>query len=439
MNVINKIIDSELCVGCGACTYKSDVAMQWSANGFLEPASTEGLLVDGYKVCPFNITPDTEVQTENELGKIYLGLAPNHQSQMGYYYNTYVGYSEEFRLTSSSGGLATHLMTELLTKKIVQHVFSVGEGSQDDFYTYKVCSSIEDVLGTSKTRYYPVSMAEVLKKVDELDGRIAVVGTACFIKAIRLLQYYHPHLKEKIVFCIGIICGGQKSKYYADFLAASAGAPIGYCKPNFRIKDYKSSASDYSFGCKSIKSEEYEVKMRTLGDMWGTGLFKNNACDFCDDVTTELADISLGDAWLQPYTKDGRGTNVIVTRSKMADDLVKEGIEQNKLKVEELALTEFLKSQQGSFNHRHIGLKYRVKKAKQKNIPIPPKRFNTSKITLDFKLVQNQRLKVRKISLQNWVLANGELNRYNVTMKSSLTLLQKVTRLNHIIRRLKSL
>lgn len=435
--MINKIIDSELCVGCGACTYKSNVNMHWSANGFLEPASTEGLNANSHKVCPFNIIPDAEVQTENELGEIYLGSAPNHQSQMGYYYNTYVGYSEEFRLTSSSGGLATYLMKELLSQNIAQYILSVGDSKSDSFYNYKICSTIEDVLSTSKTKYYPVSMSETLNKMDKLEGNIAVVGTACFIKAIRLLQYYHPHLKEKIAFCIGIICGGQKSKYYGDFLAASAGAKEKYNNPNFRIKDYNSSASDYSFGCKD-SDREYQIKMRALGDMWGTGLFKNNACDFCDDVTTELADVSLGDAWLQPYSKDGRGTNVIVTRSKMANDLIKDGVEQNKLKVEELALAEFLKSQQGSFNHRHLGLRYRIQKAKNNNVSIPPKRFNTFKISIDFKLVQKQRLKVRKLSLQNWVLAKGNLNDFNSTMKDSLNILQKLTRLNHIIRRLKS-
>jgi coenzyme F420 hydrogenase subunit beta len=30
--------------------------------------------------------------------------------------------------------------------------------------------------------------------------------------------------------------------------------------------------------------------------MCASGLFKANACDYCDDVTTELVDISLGDA-----------------------------------------------------------------------------------------------------------------------------------------------
>lgn len=39
------------------------------------------------------------------------------------------------------------------------------------------------------------------------------------------------------------------------------------------------------------------------------------ACDFCDDVFAETADIALGDAWLPEYVQDGNGTNVVVTRN----------------------------------------------------------------------------------------------------------------------------
>src|SRR3546814_3374610 len=39
---------------------------------------------------------------------------------------------------------------------------------------------------------------------------------------------------------------------------------------------------------------------------WGAGFFQNSACNFCDDVVAETADISFGDAWLEPYSSDGR-------------------------------------------------------------------------------------------------------------------------------------
>lgn len=105
--------------------------------------------------------------------------------------------------------------------------------------------------------------------------------------------------------------------------------------------------------------------------IWGTGYFKANACDFCDDVTTELADISLGDAWLPEYQNDDNGHNVIITRSKIADDIIQKGIQNKELKVEELPFNRLLLSQKGSFNHRHKGLRYRIVNARKKGIKIP--------------------------------------------------------------------
>ncbi|EGJ72058.1 coenzyme F420 hydrogenase/dehydrogenase beta subunit domain protein [Bacteroides coprosuis DSM 18011] len=175
--------------------------------------------------------------------------------------------------------------------------------------------------------------------------------------------------------------------------------------------------------------------MRGLGNMWGTGLFKNNACDFCDDVTTELADISLGDAWLSPYFKDGRGTNVVVVRSNLAKNIIDTGVNSSVLEVLELNFDQFLKSQQGSFNHRHKALAYRVKLAKKKGVIVPPKRHDKENISFDFKLVQKQRLITRKKSLDTWSVGGEQL--YQREMPKALINLKNKTKLNHYIRAVK--
>jgi coenzyme F420-reducing hydrogenase beta subunit len=260
---------------------------------------------------------------------------------------------------------------------------------------------------------------------------VAVVGIGCFIKAVRLLQHYNPELREKIVFTVGIICGGLKSKFFGEYLAAKAGVQNNeFTQPQFRIKDYESTAGDYSFGCIDNKGTERQIKMRTVGDMWGTGMFKCNACDFCDDVTTELADISLGDAWLPPYNQDGKGTNVIVTRSALAEKLINNGIQTDKLKVQPMAFETFLSSQQGSFNHRHKALKYRIHKAEKQGALIPPKRHNNEDISFDFKWVQYYRRNVRKNSLLFWTEISNHRS-FEENMKKSLKILQRVTSLYH--------
>ncbi|MDD2496134.1 MAG: Coenzyme F420 hydrogenase/dehydrogenase, beta subunit C-terminal domain [Tissierellia bacterium] len=440
-NIFEAVINQDLCIGCGACLYsasKSDLKMSWNQEGFLIPISdTKNSISEmSLKVCPFNPFPENEVKTENEIADIFLKDSPNRHQRVGNYYNTYVGYSHKYRLTSSSGGMATYLIDKLLDNNIVDAVIAVKEG-ENSFYEYSIVRLNNDLLSYSETKYYPVSLGTVMEYLKNSDERFAVVGVACFIKSVRLLQYYHPKLKERIIFTIGIICGGVKSRFFAEYLAGKSGVDSNqFSKPKFRIKDHSSTASDYSFGCNDANDELHTIKMSKVGDIWGSGMFKNNACDFCDDVTTELADISLGDAWLNPYNQDGKGTNVVVTRSQLAEDLIHKGITNNELSIEYLPFDEFLSSQQGSFNHRHKGLKYRIKNVSQEGVIIPPKRHGNERISLDFKLVQKQRRVVRKLSLIEWIrLSNSD--KFDDSMSVSRETLMKRTKIYHYGRAIK--
>ncbi len=451
-DIFESVIKQNLCVGCGACFYPSfhsDLSMAWNSEGFLVPMSEHpaglpeaGLPEAGLKVCPFNPFPEEAVKTEDELADIFLKDAPRRHPKVGHYYNTYAGYSSKYRLSSSSGGLATYLIDALLKSKSVDAVLVVkevkkdredweGREESDSFYEYSTLRTDEDCTAASKTKYYPVSMAGLMEQLRNGNERYAVVGIACFIKAIRLLQYYHPELNEKIVFTIGIICGGLKSRFFAEYLAGRTGTDSRqFSDPQFRLKDVQSTASDYSYACKDQQGRLHTVKMSTVGDMWGTGLFKNNACDFCDDVTAELADISLGDAWLSPYKYDGKGTNVVVTRSRVAEALIQQGIEKKELIVEPLAFDRFLHSQQGSFNHRHRALGYRMKLA---GVNLPPKRHDQEKISSVFALVQQQRRLVRRLSLTQWAAAKDSAV-FDRALHHPLLKLKIVTKIYHYLR-----
>ncbi len=443
MNQIPKVIDlvvnNDLCIGCGLCTYKCPskaLEMQWNEHGFLVPSLSGTCSSDGacLTVCPFNPYPEKEVETENELADIFLNDTALSHPKIGKYKGIYAGYAEEFRLTSSSGGIATFVFTDLLERRVVNHIFSVKESSTPGVhYEYAISQNKQALLTASKTRYYPVTLSTVFSKIGELEGKVAIVGVACFIKAIRLAQQSDPLLKEKIPFLVGIICGGVKSKFFTEYLSDKAGVPKELCsKPEFRVKDLNSTAGDYSFGCLSNKdNQEKTIKMRTVGDMWGTGLFKANACDFCDDVTTELADISLGDAWLEPFIKNGKGTSVIITRSVLAEKIIKEGIESRKIYIEDLPLNRFIAPLQGSYNHRQLGLPYRINQARKLDKLVPPKRFmEVNSLTFDFKIVQICRMNIRKKSLEIWFNTKNSTI-FDDNMRKELLFLRKMTSFYH--------
>jgi coenzyme F420 hydrogenase subunit beta len=434
-NSIEEIVKQEMCTGCGVCVSESpdSLKMEMDKDGFLVPiAITNKINENAVKVCPFNPNPEKEVYNEDVLADLFLNEANNRQKKIGKFINTYVGFSNEYRPTSSSGGIATYVFESLLRDKIVDHLYIVKE--VDGKYEYQLFSDAQEIKKISKTRYIPVTLEQLFLNINSIQGTIAISGVACFIKAIRLKQHYHPELKEKIPFLVGIICGGLKSAFFTDYLAQKAGIQATYSKQDYRVKNPKNKSNDYSFGAFDESQEFKQVRMQTLGDMWGTGMFKSNACDFCDDVTTELADISLGDAWIHPYTNDGLGNSIVVTRSLVAENIIQKGIKKKELSLEDLSLELFLASQQGSFNHRHKGLSVRLKWAKKENKSMPPKRYENENATIDFKMVQKQRMKVRAQSLEIW-RNNPNAAFFDQTIEEHLKRLRFYTKIYHKRRR----
>ncbi len=427
---IEDIVSKKLCTGCGICISESETSrMVWDEEGFLVPLLDDSFNSLAVKICPFNPNPEKEVYNENVLADLFLNEATNRQQKIGKYINTYVGFSKEYRPTSSSGGIATYVFEKLLTDKIVDHIFIVKE--VDGKYEYQLFNDVSNIVEISKTKYTPVTLEKLFIDLDSIKGKVAVSGIACFIKAIRLKQFYYPEYKEKIPFLIGIICGGLKSNFFTDYLAQKAEIKSTYSKQDYRIKNPKSQSNDYSFGAYDSNQEFKQVRMQTIGDMWGTGMFKSNACDFCDDVTTELADISLGDAWIHPFTNDGLGNSIVVTRSTLAENIIQKGIEIKDLRLQDLSLNNFLASQQGSFNHRHTGLSVRLNWVKKENKSImPPKRYENEKVTIDFKMVQKQRMKVRAKSLEIW-RNNPDANFFDKTIEKHLKKLRFLTKIYH--------
>jgi len=448
--VITQVVDNDLCTGCGLCTYtcaSNALTMDWNEEGFLVPRLA-GICdddMDCISVCPFNPEPMEAVKNETVLADIFLKEGTEKHDKLGRLIGIYAAYSKSFRDTSSSGGIGTYVFEQLLERGIVDHIFSVSSSNEGNgYYQYTVLSNKSELRSTSKTRYYPVTLATVLPELDRLEGKIAIVGVACFVKAIRLAQYHDPILKEKIPFVAGIICGGLKSKLYTEYLASKAGADYHNIEsPEYRIKNITSTAGDYSFGCTDIKDSEYKrIRMYEVGDMWGTGLFKANACDFCEDVVTELADISLGDAWLAPYKQDGYGTSLIVTRTPLAETIIQKGIERTEIVAESISSDTMRASQQGSYNHRHEGLYVRLKEAKRKGIDISEKRYGQHPVSIDITIVQKIRRYTRNKSIRVWLQTKSAVE-FDRKMFGTLKRLKIATRVAQrrrgVIRRIKKL
>ncbi len=135
------------------------------------------------------------------------------------------------------------------------------------------------------------------------------------------------YIRERIVFTAALVCGHFKSTLYSEYLAWSSGIqPPDVSDIDYRHKEPGRPPNRY---CVRISPRHGQDVVRGVEHIpmadWGMGIFKLGACDYCDDIVGETADVSLGDAWLDPFMADWQGANLAIARSPLAARLIEEG------------------------------------------------------------------------------------------------------------------
>jgi len=391
---INKVVSGGYCIGCGGCAiqdYSADI--QYDAAG-LPQASLMRDSKDS-NVCPFG----TNV-SEDEIAKPLYESSGFYDERIGFYINNYVGYVAEsqYRENASSGGMVSWVLAELFKKGEIDGVIHVAEGG-DSVFEYQVSESLEEIQRRSKSRYYPVHYNEVLKKVLGNGKRYAFVGVPCFVKSIRLLSGNNRNVAKSIKYCIAIFCGHLKTKAFAEMIALQQGiSSEDIASVDFRVKNPKQPANRYSSqvfftdAAGEVESLPPVPNQKLYGLDWGLGYFKPKACDWCDDIAGETADLTCGDAWLPETVNDPGGTNIIITRSRIIDGIIKEGAGRGSLLVKQVPVDKIYESQAGNYRHRREGLSVRIADAQKQGTWFPAKRVKVS----DYE-VENGRRKIYRL------------------------------------------
>lgn len=369
---------SGLCVGCGACAAASgpSARMSLDAYGQLKPAGAWRKARDASlaSLCPFS----PHARDEDVIAGLRFPQAPYHDGRLGRFEATYVGYAAEgqFRERGSSGGMATWTAHELLRLGLVDGVVHVAPQDRTPdgrFFAYTLSTSAEEVQAGAKSRYHPVELSGVIEAIRAGPGRYAVVGVPCFIKAIHLLRAQDEVLAGRIAFTLGLFCGHMKSTRMAESFAWQMGRALTEVAAlDYRAKDAARPANWYAA---ELQLADGGVARKDWWGMvdgdWGAGFFQNAACDFCDDVVAETADISFGDAWVEPYSSDGRGTNVVVVRSRLLRNLVERARCEGRLSLDPVDAEFVAQTQAAGFRQRREGLALRLAETRG---PIRPRK-----------------------------------------------------------------
>ncbi len=386
MNDLEQIIAGGYCIGCGACSLATDGYVPVSMDEFgqfqadissvrdLEPHALHRALL----ACPFS----NEGPNEDSIGEVLYRTQCEYDHSIGFYSDLEIGHvsEEPFREIGTSGGIITWLLSELLRLRRIDaviHVKKVESSNDGVLFRYGISWTVEEVRAGAKSRYYPVEMSEVLQQIKHTPGRYAVVGVPCFIKAVRRCAEQDPVIKDRVAFCIGLVCGHLKSKAFGDCFAWQAGIPPGQLEEiDFRVKLPNCPAGDYGVYLRGGRKEVTRPTRGFLGSNWGLNFFRYSACDFCDDVFAECADIAIGDAWLPEYSHETLGNSVVVVRNQDLSNVIEIAQKEGRLNLSPSDAVQIAASQAGGLRDRREGLAYRLYLKTVGNQWVPTKRVN---------------------------------------------------------------
>lgn len=357
-NVCTEVVRNNLCIGCGVCAGvcpKGTLEISFNEYGEYVAKDVRGVCCNKcdlcLRVCPFS----DYVEDEDSLGAKRFGDLPGikHRREVGYYLEAYVGYSkvDEHRIKGASGGLATWMLEGLLAEKLIEKVCCVRPvGKPGKLFEFDVCNSSQEVRDCSRSCYYPVETSGVIRYILSNEGQYAIIALPCYIKAFRLAMQVVPKLRQRVKFLLGLVCGQAKSKFFAEYVCALGGGdPNRLNKVVFRIKDPQRPASDY--GMKFINNSDAE-KMHEGIVYWSEGMgraycerfFTPNACSYCDDTFAELADAVLMDAWLKEYINDVGGTNLLIVREPVLQELFDKGGRRQQLQLDRITIDKVIRA-----------------------------------------------------------------------------------------------
>lgn len=384
-DLFSTVVDGGYCIGCGMCAALSpSITMRMTAYGQWQPVldgkSLSSASVNAAAVCPFA----ESAPSEDELAQQLFPEAASHEL-IGRSISCFAGHvaTGQYRSLASSGGLVSWILCRLLELgevDAVVHVGAVSDAQADSpLFDFMISNTPSEVISRAKSRYYPVQMSAVVQSMIANPLRYAVVGLPCFIKGLRLACRESQVLQSRVAHTVGIVCGHLKSTGFAELIAWQLGVPPDSLRGiDFRTKRQDAAANDYAATVTGIVGTERKVvsapTSSLFGTNWGHGFFKYKACDFCDDVLAETADIAVGDAWLPQYVKDSGGTSIAVVRTPFFSQLIDNGVASGDLVVDRISPDQVAASQDAGLRHRREGLAYRLAEASAKGEWVPPKR-----------------------------------------------------------------
>ena len=352
---------------------------------------------------------------------------------IGFYTKTIFGYDEHYREQSTAGGLATGLIHSLLSSGNIDAVISPVYDVEARIFRYKKIEKVEDLSIQQRSVYTSVNVQELIDIVNTNEGRFAVTGIPATVQLLQFMKENDEILNARIVYLVGLVSGGYKTKSYISYLNEKSSVPRDF-KPNyvsFRDKKHGQpyTSSSYYYVTKN-KKNSYSLKAGDVPYNWPYGFLKEFSSEFCYDTFNNCADITVMDAWLGEFEKTKGVTLAIIRNTNLVSVLS----QRKELIIKSIEKNMVIESQAGGLRHKTQGYNARIflYKLFGNNIPSRLLKVSSTPKLLDI-IEQFLRLRVSYVSRVSYK-RHGDVNKVETAMKKYAFPLKLINRIKRIVK-----
>lgn len=345
-NKLEDIYKNNLCTGCGTCV---GICPRDALSLVIE--EKKGVLIPrlNHEFCSqcglcYSVCPGKNLNIPELSLKLFEG--EKYNPLLGSFNTSYLGYSTdlEIRYRTTSGGMITQLLIFALEADLINGALITTINEDNPLHPMGfIARTREEIIQGSGSKYCPVPVNILLKEIikSNKEEKFAVVGLPCHIHGIRKAELVNKKLCNKIVLHLGLFCNHTPNFLGTEFLLSQNGINI----ENVRKIDYRGRGWP---GILQVELHEGEPVSIPYDVYWKNGFgsyFFPYRCTLCGDGTSELADISFGDAWLPKLSSNTIGFSIIIGRNKIGIDLLKNAEKSGKIFLDELTEESVIQSQ----------------------------------------------------------------------------------------------
>jgi len=337
----------------------------------------EGTYIPAFKIeeCKecnlcFDVCPGRSIDF-NKLNSFVFGKTVN-DTLLGNHISCYIGHStnKKIKRDVSSGGLVTSLLILALENEFIDGAIVTKMRKERPLEPEVfIARTSEEIISAAGSKYCPVPVNTKIREVLTRNERFAIVGLPCHIQGLRKAETINRKLRERMVLHMGLFCLHTVSFLGTEFLLQRMNV-----KNEDVVKlDYRGSGWP---GGMTVELRNGRKRFLPYFSYWnplfGPFFFTPIRCLLCSDGTNELSDISFGDAWLPELMNSNAGESLIITRSEIGEQILREAMLKKMVKIVRVSDNKVIQAQKKMLIYKKKKLMARISALKTlgKQVPV---------------------------------------------------------------------